>query len=696
MSLQLKLLPPLLALALCTATDLKAQNKSSHPGDGDRTLQYEYDAAQRSQQSGDLNRAATQYRHFLADVLGRLAVGHAHIGDYSRAASFFDESLALEGNAPSLRLEYARTALLHGDVDHAQTLASAFLREFSSDRQGSAQAHQILGRALLRMNRDKDARKELETAVELDPTFENGYDLAVVCLDLDDQKCAAQVFSEMESAFGDTAALHMHFGEAYGDSDFQPQAIDEFRKVIAEAPRAPGAHYSLAAALLATGEDDVRVREAESELKKELSISPRDFLSYAALGKLAAAHHHDPEAEEYLKKAISLNPKSPDAFLYLGQMYSDAGRTAEAEAMLRSAIDLTTDPARNHYQVQKAHFLLGRLLMQEHHEQEAHAEMQTAHALANQALSQDKGKLAGLLADNAASLTPSANPTQAASAPTGDADPAAVRTLADFEKQLTPAIADSYNNLGAVAAGSGNYDFALQLFTRAAEWNPSLEGLDYNWGRAAFMASRFHEAIAPLSRYARAHRDDKSVGGPLAMSQFMTGNYSGCIAALEGVDEKTAAIPQMQYILAESLVKTGQVPAGKARFEALATTHPEIPDVHRGLAEALASQGDDGHAVDELHATLAIAPNDAEAHFMLGEIELRRVHLQPAIAELESAVRLNPREPRFHRRLADAYTRANRAADAEKELHILNSLETASEPQTGANAQSPAEKSGPR
>ena len=41
-----------------------------------------------------------------------------------------------------------------------------------------------LGRTLLKLNRNQEARKELEAAVALDPTFPNGYDLAVACLDL--------------------------------------------------------------------------------------------------------------------------------------------------------------------------------------------------------------------------------------------------------------------------------------------------------------------------------------------------------------------------------------------------------------------------------------------------------------------------------------------------------------------------------
>ena len=98
-------------------------------------------------------------------------------------------------------------------------------------------------------------------------------------------------------------------------------------------------------------------------------------MTYAALGKIAVTRNNYPEAETYLKKAISLDPQNPDAYLYLGQMYFDTNRFAEAETALRQCIRLTTDVSRNRYQVQKAHYLLGRILMKKGQQDAAHAEM---------------------------------------------------------------------------------------------------------------------------------------------------------------------------------------------------------------------------------------------------------------------------------------------------------------------------------
>ncbi len=638
-----------------------------------------YTAALHFQKEGDLDKAAAQYRAFLADVLGELAVGQARIGNYSSAASYFDDALELEPNSPDLRLAYATAALELGDPAHAQTLTRAYLRDYPGDSKGQAQAHRILGRALLKMNRDEDARKEFEAAVALDPTFANGYDLAVACLDLDDGKCAEQVFGELEASFGDRPAIHMQFGRAYGNSDFQQQAVTEFRKVIAEDPHYPQAHYSLAAAMLAVQDDTAGTLAAETELKKELAVSPNDSFTYAALGKLAISQHRYAEAEKYLRRATALDPTCPDAFLYLGQMYFDTNRPVAAEAALRQSIRLTTDLSRNRFQIQRSHFLLGRLLMQQHKEKEAHAEMQIAHALLNKTLSRDKSKLAGLLDSPAPAGTANASEEPAPlSADAGEtASPEAVRRLTAFKNEVAKAVADSYNNLGVIAATSNDYAHALAGFQHAEEWNPSLQGLDYNLGRAAVSASRFSDAILPLSHYLLSHRDDSSIRVALGISQFMTHDYSGCIRTLQPVEGDSASIPQVKFVYADAQVKTGQVSSGIVRLQALEAQHPEIADVHRALGEALELQGDKQKAIGELQAAINLNANDAEAYSDLGIIELERGNASAAILELEAAVRLQPNDPEFHLGLAHAYKAALRSADAEKETGIYNDLHAA-------------------
>ena len=681
MSIRSKLSSTCLALTLIYAGTFCGQARESGSANG-RRLRQHYDIAQQLQRTGKLSEAAQEYRAFLSDALGELAIGYVLARDYAQAARLFDETLTMEPDSPLL-LDYARAALVLGDPGHAKTLTTDFIQKHPGDREGLAQAHQILGRALLQLNRDRDARKELEAAVALDPTFQNGYDLAVACLDLEDEKCAVQIFDELEASFGDSAEVHVMFGRAYADSDFQARAITEFRKAIEENPQLQGTHYLLAVVLLATGGDASHVQSAETELEKELAIFPNDSRTYAALGKIASNGTHYAEAETYLKKAISLEPQTPDGYLYLGQMYYNTKRFAEAETALRQCIRLTTDVSRNRFQAQNAHFLLGRILMQKGEQDAAHAEMSIAKDLADKTLTQDKEKLAALL-DTAGSQSPQESGQDAASLATVNADPQALRRVEALREQVKLAVADSYNNLGAITATFNNYSGAVRYFEHAAMWNPSLDGLDYNWGRAAFAGLQFADAIMPLSRYLKAHPDDTGARSVLAISQFMGGNYAGCIETLQPLIGKTELAPETEYAYAESMIRTGKLDAGTERLRALESSHPENPDVHRSLGDVLEWQGEKQKAIDELRMAVHLSPRDPELHYDLGKVELESGDSSAAISELEESVWLSPNTEKFHRELADAYSAARRPADAQKEMETCALLRTRT--QNGASS----------
>ena len=492
---------------------LSAQSSSAAQHSSDSVLQLHYDAAQKAQQGGRISEAERQYRLFIADALGELAIARARLAEFERAEPLFKQALLLAPNSPALQIEYAQAALIHGDLALARSIAEDVISGYPANRNAEAKGHFVLGQVFMRLNQDQQARRELEQAVSLNPSFENGYALAVVCLDMEDKECAQKVFSEMQQSFGDHASLHFQFGLAYGGSDFQDEAMEEFRKAIAEDDRLPHAHYALAVAYLATSGGS-NLGAAESELKKELKISPDDFLTYAALGRIAMDQHHDEEAEGYLKHAIALNSESPDPYLYLGELCFEKDRQTEAVAALRSAIRNTGDPSRNRFQIQKAHYLLGRLLLKSGNEVEGRNELKAAQELANAALAQDKGRLAGALnpagtADSEMTLptVPVLDHTEVQR----NSDPGEDKRADELEKRLSPPVADSFNNLGAIAAGRADYATAVEYFRNAMAWNPALEGIDYNLGKAAFAAGMYSDAIRPLTLCLRAHPNDDEI-----------------------------------------------------------------------------------------------------------------------------------------------------------------------------------------
>ena len=182
-------------------------------------LQQHYAAAQRFQSAHEMDKAAYEYKVFLTDALGETAIRRAQAGQYEKAAADFDEALTFAPHSVVLQLEYAQAALQSGDLAHAKLLAE----RVNGESPQNAQAHLILGQVLLRKNMNQEARRELERAVALDSTFENGYELAVACLNTGDQQYAAKLFQEMTSSFGNTALIHLIFWPGLSEFRFSKQ-----------------------------------------------------------------------------------------------------------------------------------------------------------------------------------------------------------------------------------------------------------------------------------------------------------------------------------------------------------------------------------------------------------------------------------------------------------------------------------------
>ena len=642
---------------LMSAIAVSGQGLSKAPPP-ESSLQEHYDAAETLQGKGDLEQAAFQYKLFLAEALHRVANGRAQVGEYPEAVPLFDEALALAPNHTAPKMDYTKAALDAHDLLKAQHLAQGLIDASpkSARDDQTASLHRLLGQALLGLDDNKGARDQFADAVDMSPTFENEYALAQAYLALLDKDDAAKLFGEMQTEFGDTAQIHMQFGRAYWDADFPEEAIPEFKKTLAKDDRFPDAHYSLGASYLKRS-GDTAFPAAEAEFRKELSIHPDDFFSYYELGYLAMNKHQLPAAARDLTRAAALNPYSDDTFLLLGDLDSQMGKSADEEAALRRAIQLCTDPSRNHYQIRGAHYELGLLLIQEGKAEEGKKEMQIAQDMLLQNRKLDAANLAGK-----SIVRFPARKTDTIT------DPAAIAKVKQFEQQVGPAIADSFNNLGAISAQNGDYVSASSYFKQAAEWNPGMDGLDYNWGRAAFGARDYRQAVACLGRYMQAHPDDARPRVPLGMSQFMLSDYSDAVHTLSPLGAQLDTVPLLSYAYAESQIKTGDIDRGVDRLERLEEADPNLAVVPVALGEAYASQKQYQKAEAQLHTALRIDPanKNPAIYYQLGKLQLDRGDTDDAIASLETAAKLAPKDDAIHLELTEAYHRKSVAEKTEK------------------------------
>lgn len=556
-------------------------------------------AAQKALAAKDVAAAETEYKRFISDALRRLASHRAAAGELPKSVALLEEALELEPDDINLRLDYAGACRASGDLPKAKAAAVNVLSFEPKNTRGLRE----MGRILSQMGESKAAISQLERAVAVEPNFENGYALAKEYLNRKEPEEAAKIFVEMQAGLGDSPQLHMEFGTAYGEAAYPERAIPEFQKSLAKNDKVRGGHYSLGAAYL-LGLGNVMQGQAEAEFRKELKNYPDDPLSLYQLGSIEFNRHEMDTAEQNLTKAKKLEAGNPDTYLLLGQIYNETGRAAEAEAALRKSIALTRDVARNSYQVQRAHYLLGRLLMQSGRQDEAKLEMKTADQLLKESTAVTQG-----LAAATGGTPPEGTLTRAT-----PLNPEDLKEADAFERKITDAVADSYNNLAAIAASADNFPAALRAFRHAAKWNPLLEGLDSNWGRAAFSAGDYQQAVGPLSRHLENDPHDAWTRAALGSSYFSLQKYGEAVETLRPMeDDLTGDRPQLGYMYALSQVKSGESDAGVKRLEILQKANPNVALIPEALAEAYANMGENEKAASERELAKAIGKKQNDA-----------------------------------------------------------------------------------
>jgi tetratricopeptide (TPR) repeat protein len=530
-----------------------------------------------------------------------------------------------------VNLNYAALRLQQGNPKEAQVFAETAVKEGPEN----PQAQYMLGSALFQQQDYRGAREHLEKAVVSSPKFQIGYLLGLTYIKLNDLNRATVLFNEMVIGLGDTPEIHVLLGRAYREGDFLDQSVAELKKAISKDSKIKMAHYLLAMAYLER-DGDSGFAEAAPEFDAELKINPRDARTHYMIGYIALKRHDTKLAESELTRAAELDPENPDPLVSLGQLYADSNRLSEAEKTFRRAILLTKDPARNGYQINRAHYSLGRILLQTGREDEGKKELQISAELRDKPHSQARGSAE--VPDTPSIDSNSLKPTEIESSISPE-DAKKVKAYAD---QLRPAIADSYNNLGVIAAGDRDFTSAMDYFAKAGEWNPSLQTLDRNLGMAAFYANRFDAAVESLGKHLKQQPDDLRARAALGLSLFALKQYGKVLETLQPIQKDVDGDPGLSYAYAVSQVKTGAYTEGIARLHALEKADPNSADVHTLLGEAFVDQGEYAEALDEYHRALAINPGSQRTHYLAGLALIRQGNPAEAADELRTALKLDP------------------------------------------------------
>jgi len=634
----------LIALVLVAVSAAQTSSPAPEPSRSQISpdlLQQHYDAARTFQLGGDQEQAVGEYKAFLTEALRRVANAYARLGDFGAAAKLFEEALVLSPQNSDVRLDYSVMSLQEGKPLEAKMLAEKAL-ELAPD---NAKTHSVLGRVLFAQGDYRAAKEHLEAAAAAAPDFDIGYLLGITYIKLNDLNRAAMLFNEMTSGLGDSPQIHVYFARAYRAGGHLDQAIEELKRANARDSRVPQAHYFLGLAYLER-DSESGFPEAMPEFRAELKVNPDDERSHYLLGYILLRQRNLKEAEPELVRATQLEPRNPDPFIYLGQLYMETNRLKEAEAATRTAIGLTTDVSRNDYQINRAHYILARIMLNTGRREAADKELALSEELRNRlsrpelAPKQKFSDYPNLSGEETIYQEPAV----------GAISPEEQQKVQADVNKLKTAIGEAYNNVGVIAAGQRNFAAAAEYFRKAADWNPSLETLDRNFGMAAFYAGQYDQAVAPLERHLHGRADDTRVRAALGLSFFTLANYRRALEILRPIEAEVSRDPGLSYAYAVSLVKTGSYTQGVDRLKALETANPNSADIHVLLGEAFADQGVYGTALEEYRKALAIDPNQARTHFLAGLVLIHQGRPTDATPELRAALKLDPSdvETKYH------------------------------------------------
>ena len=543
-------------------------------------------AAMDARNSGNPAAIGKASEQVLALALAEMAKLRLGQKAYGEAISLCEEALLFE-DVPETRMEIALASLYAKEFSEASKQASAVTE---MDPQ-NALAWKIRGEALLESQEYAGASEAFGRALGLNQDVESLYALGVAQLRTDKKQKAEETFSQFLKRVGDSGGARVLVGRAYLGQELTQEAAGEFQKALLLNPATPNAHYFWAIALL-QGNGWNPNAEVYAHLRAELQRNPRHFEANYMLGSLASTARNDSESDRYLHLAAEIKPLVPETWVLLGLNAQRRKSDQAAIAYFRRAIETSKDlDPKEHFELRKAYFGLGRLLIASGKAQQGEEMLRKAKELQVQMLAENRRKFAGTKDEGAgmgrdAPYVPESGPrvyeslfsTKISAKPGGPTaksqGPAHPRSDPEGkeEKYLAGVLGASFNDLATSEALEQKYPQAFGHYGEAARWSPQIPGLQRNLGLAAYFAGKPEEAIRLLPRAIAQVPDDAQARGVLGLSYFASGRFAETVNTLKPMADGAIHDPELRFAWAKSLAETG---AGTQALEALRGLEPE-------------------------------------------------------------------------------------------------------------------------
>ncbi len=618
---------------------------------------------------GDPPTIALASRRLNAQIYRLLAQFRLVQGKPRESIALYRQSLDLQPSTER-RLEFASALLRSGNAAAALTESEAVI----ASEPRNAIAWTTRGSALRDLGRGEEAVPILNHALQLRSDPNVAFALGATYLSLRQKEKAATVFHHLLEASDNSPLWFVAIGDSYRDAGYMEDAVTNLKAALARDPKVLHGEFFLGLTYLQMNQWGPN-SDSFLHLRRAVAQSPREYIGNFYLGALESTDGSDLAAsDKHLQAAAEADSSQPEVWLYLGMNANREKRVADAKIFLQKSIDLTgTDESRNNYQVRRAYFSLGRLLIAQG-DRPAGEALLTRYKTAEQAAVAESGKsivqnAQGMMKDSPLESLAAVAPPAVASTASGPEVSSADRLVqAAAEDKLQKLLAGSLNDLGTAEARQHDYAAALHDFQEAERWHASDPIVLRNLGTAAFRMKDNAEAARALQIYidqlATIGRPiDEHAQLMLALSDFAEGRFAEAASSFGTAPALVMQDPSTAYSYAFALARTGH--AQEANRIADTLTSQTLDSQLLPLVCHLYIDTENYNGSQACYRkALETEPALSLAHYEIGESLIHLDHPSEAIPELRQELLLTPGNPNVQTALAFALLQTSQKDEA--------------------------------
>ncbi len=601
-----------------------------------------------------------------------LAEIYANENKLKEASELLDKALALDPEHVEAHILRGRIYLAQKDypkaVQEFERLASAFPK--------MPNLHYELGRAYAAAGDPEKAVGSLEQAVNLAPNYAEALvPLATLYIRKGDLSNAVLQLRKVVQQRPNLILAQLLLADAYRGQGHFEDAIDIYLEVEAKTKNAQ--------APLLRGQllmQQKKYAEARAAFNRALELAPEDPAPQEQLATLDLTEGHYDAARKRIDAYIAANPKQGGPYILLAKVFVAMGDVGQAEGALKKSIELQPDSPN-------AYYLLAGLYFSSNQHQKALANL--ANLIARNPNDKQALLLTGVLQDELKNRP-------------------AAREAYEKLLKVDPRSATALNNLAYLYSEFFNdLDRAQELGQRARDAAPDEPHVADTFGWILFKKRQYPRAVAMLDECASKLIDSPEVQYHLGMAQYMMGNESAAVVALQramvgnanftGAEEARDALailkldsadtaPSVRALLEKAVAARPDDPVANARLaglyekdgktdkalaacQAALQSNPANAKVLLTMVRLYTATKDYAKALDTAKNARKAAPTDPAAAYALGRLVFRNGDYQWATSLLQETVRGLPNDEEAQFDFAVAAYSVGRTDDASAALH---------------------------